>query len=64
LVNFGRLAAQAFRSILSKKQTAFLGVIDWLNTTLADAVPFKEKEALKLAKAVQQGNIVFRNYRY
>ena len=63
LVDFCRLAAQAFRSILGKKQTAFLDVIDWLDTTLADIVPFKDKEALKLAKAVRQGNVVFRNYR-
>jgi len=64
LVNFCRLAAQAFRTVLGKKQTAFLDVIDWLDTTLADTVPFKVKEALKLAKAVKHGNVVFRNYRY
>ncbi|KAL8822756.1 MAG: hypothetical protein Q9191_006514 [Dirinaria sp. TL-2023a] len=58
------LAAQAFRNVLKRKQTHFVDVIDWLDSSIASAAPTKSKEAWKLAKAVKEGNVEFRGYQY
>lgn len=58
------LAAAAFRSVLGRKQTRFAEVLRWLNLVWKNARPGRDREAVRLAKVVREGNAVFAGWRF
>lgn len=59
-----RLAAKAFRHILSRKQSNFIPVLKWLDYVVKKSAPPCGKELVKLERIVKEGEAVYCGYKY
>lgn len=59
-----RLAAKAFQSTLSRKQSKYGEVLNHLAIIVEESVPANKREAMKLSRIVKAGEAVFANYKY
>lgn len=63
-ITIPRLAAKAFRHILSRKQSKYVPVLKWLDYVVKKSAPPCEKELLKLGRIIKEGEAVFCGYKY
>lgn len=59
-----RLAAKAFRHILSRKQSNYIPVLKWLDYVVKQSAPPCGKELVKLGRIVKEGEAVYCGYKY
>ena len=59
-----RLAAQAFRNILGKKQSKYRHVIRWLDEAIWRTKPDNATETRRLNRVVKEGDAVFLDYKF
>lgn len=59
-----RLAANAFRNVLAKKQSKFRLVILWLDDAIWRTKPDNAKETWRLNQVVKEGDAVFLDYKF
>ena len=59
-----RLAAKAFQHILSRKQSKYGEVLQWLQGMIESSVAGNPNEALKLERIANNGKRVFCGYKY
>ena len=59
-----RLAAKAFRNVLSRKQSKYHHVMLWLDDAIRRTKPDKTREMWRLNRIVKEGNAVFLNYQF
>ena len=59
-----RLAARAFHHVLEQKQTNFHPVVVWLDGIMATARVGSEQHLAQLERIAQDGDLVFKGYKY
>jgi len=59
-----RLAATAFRNVLSRKQSNYREVIAWLDVAIRKSAPSCKTEASRLNRIAKHGEAVFRGYKF
>lgn len=59
-----RLAAKAFRNILTKKQSKYRHVILWLDGAIWRTKPNNARDMSRLNRVVNEGDAVFLDYKF
>jgi telomerase reverse transcriptase len=58
------LAAAAFRFVLARKQTRYTTALRWLDMVLKGSRPKSNAKAIRLAQAVEKGNLMYGSWRF
>ncbi len=61
---YHRLATQAFRRVLGRKQSKYGEVIAWLDDALHQSIIGNTREARRLNGIAKKGDAIFRGYKF